>query len=77
MEKPFQERTYESTHCSLRQDFRDIHWLGLLMVFDLCAAHLDAGEQLLSGGVQELAAAAVLVYGGRDRNHAFRECLAP
>ena len=72
-----QENAHDSTQCSPRQDPGDSDWFGLLLVFDLRAAHLDACGELLPCGVQRLATAAVLVHGCRDGHHALPERAAP
>lgn len=61
----------------VRQDSRDTYRFGLLLVRDLRAAHLDAGQQLLSRRVQGLAAVPLRVHRRGDGHHALRERAAP
>jgi len=67
----------DSAQHSVGQDFGDSHWFGLLLVSDLRAPYLDAGEQLLSSRIQKPAASAVLVHGRRERPNALGQCAAP
>jgi len=71
------ERDHEPTQHSAWQDPGHSERFGLLVVCDLRLAHLDAGGQLLSSRVWELANAAVLVDWCNDRHDAVNERAAP